>query len=123
SLVKEKIRLSRLTIDNRRDKMPNGAVQVLHQGAGKTSMDRIRSLIEKILSYDRELLQQRKMKYHEALSNTNYLLLGIIIYCVIMLLFFIRKVWFYFREKTRTEQELKQSYERYNFVTEATSDT
>src|SRR3954447_20463634 len=99
SLVNEKIRLSRNTINTRRDKGYNEAIQLVTEGAGKKSMDSIRNLVAKILIYDHELLQQRKVEYQEALSHTSYVFLGIIVCCISMLLFFIRQLWIYFKEK------------------------
>ncbi|MCW3108155.1 MAG: domain S-box protein [Segetibacter sp.] len=118
----KKIQFSHLSINTRKEKGLDAALQLVAAGTGKKDMDSIRSLVDRMLAHENSILGQRKAENQKAVSYTNVLLLTIVIFFLVVLFVFARKVLIHFRAKKAAEEKLHESNERFNLVSEATVD-
>jgi PAS domain S-box-containing protein len=97
-------------------------LQLVAAGNGKITMDSIRIVVGEMLAFESNLLSKRKVENEKALANTSLILFTIIILFIVLLFLYLKKIWKYLRVKRSASEALKESHERFNFVSKATSD-
>jgi PAS domain S-box-containing protein len=120
--INKKLQTSRQSITTRREKDFNAAMELMAEGNGKRTMDTIRILVDKMIAHENKVLKQRKIDNQKQVFYNNTILLAIIVFFVIVLFLLTGKIVIYLKEKRTTERKLKESNDRFNFVSKATAD-
>ena len=90
------------------DKGPAAAKAIVVYGLDKLYTDNVRVLIDKIQDTENILLNQRRRVNEKKLSALNKILLWVILFTILLLVVFIRKVWVDFIQKKAVAIEMEK---------------